>query len=338
MDAVESFAALDAIAARIETQPGFYFKIGNDVIALFFESALLLKKMTQAFWHLVVSPVVKPDLVVHIWTPDAQAKKLPSLPWTSIASTYKGYCEHPIYFHFFEYIGALSVVNVAENRAHYVIKEIDHLPWWVFGSPLQVILHVWLRERDLQLTHTAAVGNADAAVLLTGKGGSGKSTTVLSCLQAGFNYIGEDYCVLAPETKTVYSIYQSAKWTRHTRQLFPIFDSFVQNPIEAQTEKALIFYQDFFSQQIRKKLNVRAVISLTVGNDVLPHLSLYDHQSGTKDLMMSTIAQLPFADLHTLQALRKFPVDLPHFRLQLGSDLRENVSLIARVLSEACVS
>src|SRR5690606_10227789 len=107
-----------------------------------------------------------------------------------------------------------------------------------------------LKEHGMQLTHTGAISNGKTAVLLSGKGGSGKSTTTLACLTEGLYYLGEDYSILAPGPE-VFSIYNSAKWRPHTRTLFPHYESFIENPSTANTEKALVYYTDFFPKQIQ---------------------------------------------------------------------------------------
>ena len=72
-----------------------------------------------------------------------------------------------------------------------------------------------------QLVHAAAVGTDEGALLITGRGGVGKSTTALACLEAGMQFLGDDYVVvgLDPEPQ-VYRLYGSAKLTSNSSSAF----------------------------------------------------------------------------------------------------------------------
>ena len=70
--------------------------------------------------------------------------------------------------------------------------------------------------------HASAVGIDDRAVLLTGAGGGGKSSSALHCLCDGMQFAGDDYVVaqLQPEPR-VFPIYSSAKVNHDNRENFP---------------------------------------------------------------------------------------------------------------------
>lgn len=261
-------------------------------------------------------------------------QKLPPLNWDLInRNGYHGYCANSVYLHYFNSIGALSVLNIEKKRAYYIVRNGLDLPWWFSGSPLQTILHVWLREYGMQLTHSAAVGNGQTAVLLVGKGRSGKSTTTLACLTQGLYYLGEDYCIVAPgKVPQVFSLYQSAKWELHTRKLFPSYEHFIVNPDTADEEKALVYYQNLFPAQVKISSPVRAIVSLKIGNTDRPIIQKYDLQSTLKNLMMSTLRQLPFYHPSTLNILKTFSLQVVYYQLSLGRDMKANAQAIQEIL------
>ena len=59
--------------------------------------------------------------------------------------------------------------------------------------------------------HGAAVAEQGAGVVLAGLSGSGKSTTALTCVLAGMDFLGDDACLVDPSARTVSSIYGRAK-------------------------------------------------------------------------------------------------------------------------------
>lgn len=296
------------------------YKIGPFTIRISSTSVLLGERLTRAFAHLPIGDGI-PDLKIRIWS----GPRLPYLDWNRIQSNgYRGYKEGPFYFHNFEMIGTLSAVDVEKGIAYYAIRDPDLLPWWVNGSPLQTILHVWFREKGIQLTHAASISYGKHALLLTGKGGSGKSTTVLSCLREGLNTLGEDYVLLGKSC--AYSAYQTAKWKPHTRTLFPFYEPFIANPASADREKALLYYQDLFPLQLALSSEIFAIVSLRVGTR--PILEKSDLQTSLQSLLLTTVMQLPHPDPRTNELLQAFAKPLAHYRLSLGPNLSENVALL----------
>lgn len=334
MSLMEQWNRLGQAWAQFFEKSSSYFQVGPFSISLHCTTLSLEKKLTKAFDHLKIKPVAQSDLTVFLWDTSYPNRRLPRLDWNLIRSNgYRGYFTPPFYFHYFESIHALSILNTKENKAYYIVRDTERLPWWVSGSPLQVILHTWLQGKGMQLTHTAAISNGKDALLLAGKGGSGKSTTTLAALQNGFYYIAEDYAILAPgKTPQVFSIYQSAKWKLETRKRFPFYDRFIENPETADHEKALIYYQEIFPQQIKLSSQIKGIISLEIGKSVKPLLKTSDLQSTLKNLMMSTLAQLPFSHEDTMPLLKEVSSKVPCYHLTLGSDMDANLQLIGQLI------
>jgi hypothetical protein len=117
-------------------------------------------------------------------------------------------------------------------------------------------------NRGLQLVHAAAVGNSNGGVLIGGKGGSGKSTTALTCLESKLNYIGDDYTLLGLDSgrPVVHSLYNSAKLNSDHVQRFPTLLPKVSNPDRLADEKALLFVNEHYPAKVATQLPVRAVL------------------------------------------------------------------------------
>lgn len=330
-----AFRAFDACWAQITDSETRYYQLGSHHLCLEFAGQYLQTILADAFAHLRTNGPLEDSFAIRIWDCNEQRLPLPSLDWNVLhAHGYRGFSDSNYCFHYFESIGALSFVNLEEKRAYYVVRDARALPWWVRGSPLQVILGIWLRSQGTQLTHVAAVGDDKHCVLLAGKGGSGKTTTALSCVLGGLNYLGEDYCLLTPgESPLVHSIYQTAKWTPQTRRFYPEFEHFVTNPESGVEEKSLLFYQQMFPERIQTALPARAVISLSVGDADMPRIRATALSTSLKNLSLSTVRQLPFFDTTTLNLLRSFATGLQHFEIQLGFDRGANVNAIRVILA-----
>ncbi len=330
-----AFQAFDVSWASVSDMEARSYEVGAHPLRLEFAGQALQPVLADAFAHLRMNEVADSPFTIRIWDCTEQRLPLPRLDWNTLhAHGYRGFSDGVYGFHYFESIGALSFVNLAEKRAYYVVRDAMALPWWVRGSPLQVILGIWLRSQGTQLTHVAAVGDDKHCVLLAGKGGSGKTTTALSCVLDGLNYLGEDYCLLTPgESPLVHSIYQTAKWTPQTRRFYPRFEHFVTNPESGVEEKSLLFYQQMFPERIRTALPAKAVISLSVGSADMPRIRATALSTSLKNLSLSTVRQLPFFDTTTLNLLRSFATGLQHYEIQLGFDRGANVEAFQALLA-----
>lgn len=320
-----SFDRLNKAWDLLPKPPFQFYKIGPFTVQICSHNRSVMAKLTRALAHLATEPSA-PDLTIRLWS----GSKLPLLDWSLIQTNgYRGYAERPFYFHHFEMIGALSAIDTDKGIAYYAIRDPESLPWWVGGSPMQAIFHVWLREKGIQLTHSACIVNAKNGILLTGKGGSGKSTTVLACLTEGFATLGEDYILLAPDC--AYSIYQTAKWRLPTRTMFPDYESYISNPDTANREKALIHYKEIFPSQMKSSSPIHAIVSLDIGNS--SRLVKSNLRASLQSLLLTTAMQLPHPDPRTAKLLYDRLKNLDHYHLFLGPDSKANVHLLRGLFS-----
>lgn len=107
----------------------------------------------------------------------------------------------------------LNMYDAVARRGVFWCSDVDSLPDWEFGAPLRSLLTWALRPSQVHLVHAAGVGRADrGGVLISARGGSGKSTTTLACIAVGMATVGDDYCALhVGSTPTVHAVYGLAK-------------------------------------------------------------------------------------------------------------------------------
>ena len=225
------------------------------------------------------------------------------------------------------------VLDKERNLALYWIKDRRDLPWWIGGSPLQLILHWWMRTQSHQLTHAAAVGYPHGGVLLTGKSGSGKSTTSLACMKAGMSYVSEDYCLIndLPEIRA-YSLYNSAKIEEKTLRFFPELGKYIENSERAKGDKAFFFHHKFQPEKILSDCLLKAIISLKIEQTKDSWLEPILPSDAIAALSASTLWQLTHAGPVAFNHLKRVSEALPCYKLHLGSDLMQAPKLIGALL------
>lgn len=68
---------------------------------------------------------------------------------------------------------------------------------------LVVVIMAGLLERGLYAVHAGAVACGDAALMLAGPGGAGKTTLTLALVARGFDVLSDELAVIDPESQTI---------------------------------------------------------------------------------------------------------------------------------------
>jgi len=230
--------------------------------------------------------------------------------------------------------GLLCLYHRPTRRALYWLPEAERLPYWETAAPFRILLHWWSQSFGGHVTHAAAVGWNGEGILLAGRGGSGKSTTAICCVDAGMEYVGDDYVLLtgAP-IPTAHSLYNSAKiHTAFLRQAMPHWRDRVAGEIGPE-HKSLLFLQECLRHQVYDRLTIRGVIQPKVGPLSQARITPQPPSLGVLAIAPSTMYQLPESRQATLSFFADWMRDVPAFRLDLSSDLasapRELIKFLA---------
>lgn len=313
------------------------YLIGGYRIRLSFAGAALLS-LTRALEHLATDDDSTPDLTICLWDSESTGQRMVPRPWQEedflARGVIQGYNTERIYTAFQHGSGAVSLLDKERNLAVFWAPDAT-LPYWEYGSPLRSILHWWLLNNGLQLVHAAAVGNSNGGVLIGGKGGSGKSTTALTCLESELSYAGDDYTLLGLEPgPVVHSLYNSAKLNSDHVQRFPELLPKVANPERAGDDKALLFVHEHYPAKVVTQLPVRAVLLPRVTGLSETNWKRVSVAATLAALAPSTIFQLPRAGNEAFQFLAAFVRQLPCYSLEVGTDLSTIPPAIERLLAE----
>ena len=313
------------------------FKIGGYFVRLSFSGEALLS-LTRALEHLAVDDHATPDLTICLWDSESTGQRMTPRPWQEddflARGVIQGYNTERIYTAFQHGSGAVSVLDKERNLAVFWAPDAK-LPYWEYGSPIRTILHWWLLSQGLQLVHAAAVGNSTGGVLIGGKGGSGKSTTALACLESDLSYVGDDYTLLGLDSgPVVHSLYNSAKLNSDHVQRFPELLPKVANTERLVDEKALLFVHEHYPSKVATRLPVRAILLPRVTGLPETRWKRVSVAMALAALAPSTIFQLPRAGNEALKFLAAFARQLPCFSLEVGTDLSTIPPVIEELLAE----
>jgi len=316
-----------------------FYEIADTKICICFAGPAMIPYLTPALEHLAVSEIAHPDMTINVWDSESTRVKMPPPPceWADFTDRGDiwGFNSKRIKtaFHWSEF--SVNVMDMNTNTAVYWVKTPKSFPYWVYSSPFRTIFHWWMEKNGCQLLHAAAVGNEDGAVLITGKGGVGKSTTALSCLNAGLNYLADDYLIVRkdPEPK-VFSLYSTAKLNVEDRHKFPELIKFAADPVKKDQEKDVLFLYPGLKNRIVNEMPLKAVLTPEIITGKTSKITPVSFWPVQRAMSFTTMSQLPGVGSHTHEYISEFTEKLPCYKISLGNDLRQIPELIASFLSD----
>ena len=314
-----------------------HFALAGFVLSLKFAGDALARCFIPALAHLEVPWTSCPDAVFHIWDSESTGTDMvpPPCPrgcftsrgdiWTMGSPRFKSA------YLWSEY--ALNLFDTITATGVYWTQAAEPLPYWAKASPLRCLFHWWAETRGCQLVHAAAVGREGRAVLITGKGGLGKSTTALSCLGKGLDYIGDDYVVVQLDpVPRVHSLYCTAKLNWDQMARFPrLADLAIGHG--SGSDKAVMYLYPEMQGQIARSLPLHTIVTPRISNQPQAELGSISAIDMQRAIAATTMSQLPRAGEHTYQFINRLVARLPAFQLIVGTNLDAIAEITVRLLA-----
>jgi hypothetical protein len=324
--------AADAAGGVVER--GFHLA-GTD-FRLRFGGKGLLGTVMPALTHLPPPRGTGPTLRVGLWDRASTGVALPDLPWSRPESLPDGGSRMRLAARvstaFIEPDRVASFLSPGEGTGFFWIEDPSAVSHSERGAPLRFIISWWAAAHGGQIAHAGAVGRGDRGVLLTGRGGSGKTSSALAALENGLSYAGDDYVLITQATQPlVHAVYSSAKLSPEAARRFPRIFASGWSVAGHPEEKEIAFIHQLRPERVALGFSIKAILVPTV--EVRRHTSLQpvSRARALAALAPSTILQLPGAGGGALEAMSRLVRSVPTYALRVGSDLDG----VAAAISEA---
>jgi hypothetical protein len=335
----EALQAFESAEGKMGGPVERFFRIGGYCVRLRFAGQALVPLITRAMMHLVEQNPAHVDLTICLWDSVSTGVRMVPPAWQAddngVRGEIRGFNTPMVRTTFNLGSGILSVLHKSKDIAVYWTRDSGELPYWESGAPLLTILNWWMGAHGRQIVHAGAVGNPDGAILLVGKGGSGKSSTSLSCLVHGLSYLSDDYCLVATKPAPfVYSIFSSGKVNPEDAKWYPSLNTVLSNARRLGPEKALFFLNEEFTDRILTGMPLKAILIPRVTGRPETRLVKVSRAASLLALAPSTIFQLPGAGHDVFNCLRDLTAVLPSYLLELGTERAKIPGVISRFLAE----
>ena len=326
-------------AIDVKGELKFYYHIAETRICIAFAGDRMVDMMTAALEHLRIPEPEVVDATFCIWDSESAGVPMinPPCQWSDFTDRGDiwGFDSKRIKtaFHWGEL--SVNVMDLETNVGIYWVQSASKLPYWVQSSPLRSLFHWWLEKNKVQLLHAAAVGTANGAVLITGKGGVGKSTTALKCLEQGMFYLSDDYVIVKAEPDPlIYSLYSTAKLNKEDLEKFPFFSDFIAPLRKDSQEKAVMFLYPGLKERIVSEMPLKAILMPFITENEGSEISTVPYWTIQGAMSFTTLSQLPNVGRQTHDYICHLCNNIPSFKLLTGKDLSEIPLVVSGFLSK----
>jgi hypothetical protein len=199
-------------------------------------------------------------------------------------------------------------------------------------------LHWLLGAASRHLVHAGVVGRDGRGLLIGGASGAGKSTVAVRCLEAGFDYLGDDYVLVSLERDPVaFSLYATAKLDPASLAMMPWLEKGVtsHDGVNDGKWKAVLPVYELRGDRLRPHATVSAIVLPSVTGERKSRLQPVSAAEALRALAPSTIIQMPHEARAALDTFARLVRQTPGYRLELGADLDAVPSLLDELLAGA---
>jgi hypothetical protein len=231
---------------------------------------------------------------------------------------------------------SVTIVDEQAAVARHFVMGPDHIQPQDRAAPLRAVLHWALDRSDRLLVHAAAVGIGRRGVLLTGPGGSGKSTSAVAAFLSGYDYFGDDYVLvdLANTPPMVHSLYATAKLGSAAMSLLPGLSETLRYGAPVGVQKYVIDVSALRLGGLGRNARIEGIVvprPCANGRTVLRRASA---GVALRALAPSTIFQAPCRDGAMLGPLATLARSVPAYVLELGGTPEVVGSVLSEILGQ----
>ncbi len=326
----------------VDAQPGRYFRLGP----VRFRVMQVGRPATDSWFTDAIAqhetnlgPV---DLTISIIDQHTSAIQLPEpvWNWTSIGVNGAIAGLNARFFAQFHQENLMFTWLDSQQQTAFIwADDLRNLPEWERSFPFRTVLHEWLQRQPdamlaerLVLAHAGAVGTSAGGVLLTGRGGSGKSTATLACLGSGLQYAGDDFVLLNIAEQVVHGLYNVAKIEPANLIRFPQLAGWIANPNPAPGQKFQLFLQQHAPEQVSLGFPIRAILLPRFSGERDTTLSPATAAEALRAIAPSTTGLLG-GDVRAFGRLSRLVRQLPTFWLHTGTDLAQIPDVIQQLIT-----
>jgi hypothetical protein len=241
--------------------------------------------------------------------------------------------EPPLHLQFNPEGEILSVIDTVRGEGYYHVPDPAALPDYEICTPMRMLFNWHCDAANALMVHAAAVGVDGAGVLIVGRSGAGKSTTALQCLNAGMDYLGDDYVVVSRDAAPVASsLYRGCKVMDDAFARLPNLRGTVvmRNP---ERHKSVVMLDELAGRLV-PSLRIVAIVRPRIANAEASTFRPLSALQASTEFSASTIMQMPGVGDFMLREIAALCRRVPTFEMALGRDPAEIAGALGKQIRD----
>jgi len=183
--------------------------------------------------------------------------------------------------------------------------------------------------RKQGILHSAVISNGMQAAMITGPGGSGKSTITAAAMQSGWRTTGDDFVVISTPQKPVsHRLFDVLKLTGMAKKMFGELAAQAMNPGRGREERAIIRLSRVCPEGFVESLPISVFLSAKLSDKSRSRIVPASSMQLVRALVPSTSALMRtgFEDIFAFSS--ELLKNLPCFEFQIGKDPFEGLQVL----------
>ncbi|MEO1316035.1 MAG: hypothetical protein AAFW01_05510 [Pseudomonadota bacterium] len=192
----------------------------------------------------------------------------------------------------------------------------------VLAKPLLRFLFGQLWDAGFATTHAALIGRNGRGMLITGRGGAGKSTITAAALAAGFDVVADDFVAVSAEGGGFVgqSLYASLLLDAERSPAAQLHAGRLRPARPGSELKALLPIFEHFPGQIAERLTIDAVAVPRITSDAGSSLEPLSQAAAARALLPSSVLSAPGREAERAPLLFDVVASVPSFSYLSGAD------------------
>ncbi len=233
--------------------------------------------------------------------------------------------------------GSLWCLDRQTRRVTAWVESAERVTVYEKGKPLANLLPLIVEQFGLYMFHGALVSWQGIGVLFVGAGGSGKSTSALSCLRGGFDFIAEDLVILE-ETPTGFighGVYNTG-WIEpdHLARFGDLYRQAQRGGVVEQ-RKSVLMLAEIHPARMRSSAPIEHIVLPQVRAGEQSSISPASRPEAMKQLAPNCLMTASRIDAKGFESLVRLVKRTQCHRLHLGNDLDRVPDLVRNAVAGA---
>lgn len=234
-------------------------------------------------------------------------------------------------------LGTWRILSRPHRLAVNWAADASRVPDWEDGFPFRNLIHWMSFGTSWSMVHAAGLGRRGRGLLLTGAGGSGKSTTTAAAVLAGLQTVGDDFVLVeqkgADHPPRAHLVYDCLRFDEASLDMLPDYRSVLSNPERSEGQKAQMHLSDLLPAQLAQTLALEAIVVPRVTRSGETRLVRADGALALKAMLPSTAFLLSGGGAEAAQKISRLSRDLPVHLLEIGGTPLEAARALETLLA-----